>query len=76
MTFQTALGTVLLTLTGSQTERPDVEEIKIRKANQEDAGAITTLLEQLGYPGTQVFLADRINLLADDSSEELVVGEL
>jgi len=51
------------------------QEMKIRKANQEDAGAITALLEQLGYPRTQAFLADRINLLADDSSKELVVGE-
>jgi N-acetylglutamate synthase-like GNAT family acetyltransferase len=50
-------------------------EMKIRKANQKDAGAIDALLEQLGYTGTQTFLAKRINLLESDSSEELVVGE-
>ncbi|MBA4387456.1 MAG: GNAT family N-acetyltransferase [Verrucomicrobia bacterium] len=49
--------------------------MKIRKANQKDAEAIAALLEQLGYPRTQTFLAERINLLAGDSGEELVVGE-
>lgn len=49
--------------------------MRIRKANQEDAGAIAGLLEQLGYSGAQAFLAERITTLADDSSEELVVGE-
>jgi GNAT superfamily N-acetyltransferase len=47
----------------------------IKKANHDDAEAIMGLLEQLGYPGTHSFLAERINLMAADSSEELVVGE-
>jgi len=33
------------------------------------------LLEQLGYSGTQTYLAERIKLLAGDSGEELVVGD-
>jgi GNAT superfamily N-acetyltransferase len=49
--------------------------MKIRKANREDAEAVAVLLEQLGYPGARVFLAERINSLADDSNEELIVGE-
>jgi GNAT superfamily N-acetyltransferase len=49
--------------------------MKIRKANQEDARAVAGLVEQLGYSVTHEFLAERISTLADDSSEELVVGE-
>jgi len=49
--------------------------MKIRKADLEDTAAIMVLLEQLGYPGTQSFLQERIAMLVDDPQEELVVGE-
>ncbi len=47
----------------------------IRVARPEDAGAIARLLDQLGYPGTATFLAERIAELAADPDEELVVAE-
>ena len=49
--------------------------MKIRKAHPNDAPAILLLLDQLGYPNTGDFLADRIKSLLGDPEEELVVGE-
>jgi GNAT superfamily N-acetyltransferase len=49
--------------------------MNIRKACPEDAEAIAALLTQLGYPGTERFLDQRIKALAGDPDEELVVGE-
>jgi hypothetical protein len=49
--------------------------LKSRKAYHNDAPAIFLLLDQLGYPNTGDFLADRINSLLGYPEEELVVGK-
>ncbi len=50
--------------------------MRLRPARPEDSAAITGLLDQLGYPGTAPFMARRIDELAADPDEELVVAEL
>lgn len=47
----------------------------IRKVQLHDAPAIGPLLDQLGYPETLDFLAERVKALANDPEEELLVGE-
>ena len=46
----------------------------LRKATQADAARIADLLTQLDYPGTQVFIDDKIAELLAHPDEEIVVA--
>jgi GNAT superfamily N-acetyltransferase len=48
----------------------------LRAARPEDAGAIVHLLTQLGYPGTEAFIADRLLELRRHPDALLQVAEL
>ena len=48
--------------------------MQIRKAALADAGKMTELLIQLGYPGTEGFIRERIMQLNDHPDEELAVA--
>lgn len=47
----------------------------IRKANSEDINAIISLLDQLGYEGTEKFMEGKLLRLINHPDEELVVWE-
>lgn len=50
--------------------------VELRPATQQDAPALVELLEQLGYPGTQAFMADRLRTLAAHPDSLLQVATL
>lgn len=47
----------------------------IRKANSEDINAIVSLLDQLGYQGTESFMEKKLLRLINHPDEKLVVWE-
>jgi len=47
----------------------------IRKAKQQDASQIRTLLEQLGYPTADGLIESKLNLMLDHPDERLFVYE-
>ena len=47
----------------------------IRKANTGDLDPIVTLLNQLGYPGTEKFMQEKLNRLLTHPDEVLIVYE-
>lgn len=47
----------------------------IRTAAVTDAESLTSLLEQLGYEGTQIFIKEKIEYLRNSPDEELVAYE-
>lgn len=49
--------------------------MKIRPVNENDSATITTLLDQLGYPDTEGFIKEKINLLLENPNEYFVVAE-
>ncbi|BCS53621.1 GNAT family N-acetyltransferase [Geobacter sp. SVR] len=50
-----------------------VTEVEIRNACQKDADRIAGLLTQLGYPGTERFISEKIEALTRHPDEELAV---
>lgn len=50
--------------------------IVLRPAVPTDAGAMTSLLHQLGYPGAETFVSRRIRELTDHHDARLQVAEL
>jgi N-acetylglutamate synthase-like GNAT family acetyltransferase len=50
--------------------------MSIRKATLADQPAISTLLDQLGYPGTEGFLLQNLNVILAQPTSEVLVYEL
>lgn len=50
--------------------------MSIRKAILADQSAISMLLDQLGYPGTEAFLSQNLAVMLNQSSSEVLVYEL
>lgn len=50
--------------------------VRLRPATQQDAPALVELLLQLGYPGTQAFIAGRLRALVAHPDSLLQVAEL
>ena len=48
--------------------------IKIREVTIEDAQVISTLLDSLGYKGTEKFIKKRISQIVSNSDDDLVVA--
>lgn len=47
----------------------------IRTATHNDGKAITSLLDQLGYPGTEAFISDKIAAAEKDKNAKLFVAQ-
>ncbi len=50
--------------------------LEIRQATTQDADAITRLLTELGYPGTEVFIKGRLARLLSHPDETLLIAAL